>query len=192
MDQPLGRAVGNALEVREARETVRGDGPPDFTELVLDACARLLALSDLGVDGAEGRRRAEQAMADGSALVAYERWIRAQGGDPSEDALPRAPVVAPVEASRAGHVARLGATRIGLAALHLGAGRQTKDDTIDHAVGIVCRRKRGDAVTAGEILAEVHARDETAAAGAVREIHAAYELADAPPAPRRLVLDVLS
>jgi len=192
MDQPLGRAVGNALEVREARDTVRGDGPPDFTELVLDACARLLALSDLGVDDAEGRRRAEQAVADGSALVAYERWIRAQGGDPSEEALPRAPVVAPVEASRTGYVARLGATRVGVTALHLGAGRQTKDDTIDHAVGIVCRRKRGDAVAAGEILAEVHARDETAAAGAVREIHAAYELADEPPAPRRLLLDVLS
>src|SRR6187402_2025324 len=82
MDQPLGRAVGNALEVHEARDTVRGDGPDDFTELVLDATARLLAHSDLGVDLEEGRRRAEAAVADGSALEAYERWIRAQGGDP--------------------------------------------------------------------------------------------------------------
>src|SRR2546430_6271946 len=77
MDQPLGRAVGNALEVREAVATIRGEGPPDFTELVLDASARLLALSDLGVDPAEGRRRAEEAVADGSATAAYERWIRA-------------------------------------------------------------------------------------------------------------------
>jgi pyrimidine-nucleoside phosphorylase len=182
MDQPLGHAVGNALEVHEARDTIRGDGPPDFAELVLEASARLLALSDLGVDEAEGRRLAEQAVADGSALAAYERWIRAQGGDPSEDALPRAPVVAPVEASRAGHIARLEAIRVGVAALHLGAGRQTTDDTIDHAVGIVCRRKRGD---------EVAATGEGAAAEAVRTVHAAYEIADEPPAPRPLILDVL-
>ena len=79
MDQPLGAAVGNALEVREAVETITGEGPPDLTELVLDASARLLALSDLGVDVDEGRRRAEQAMTDGSARDTYERWIRGAG-----------------------------------------------------------------------------------------------------------------
>ena len=93
MDQPLGHAVGNALEIREALDTVRGDGPSDFTELVLSACAHLLALSDLGVDEAEGRRRAEAAVADGSAAEVWERWIAAQGGDPDEAALPVAPVV---------------------------------------------------------------------------------------------------
>jgi pyrimidine-nucleoside phosphorylase len=191
MDQPLGRAVGNALEVREARDTIRGEGPPDFTELVLDACARLLALSDLGVDEAEGRARAEAAVADGSALARYDQWIRAQGGDPAEEALPRARVVLPVEASRDGHVAALGAIRIGTAALELGAGRRTKDDEIDHAVGIVCIRKRGDSVAAGDVLAEVHARDDASAARAAEEVASAYELADEPPAPRPLLLDVL-
>jgi pyrimidine-nucleoside phosphorylase len=192
MDQPLGFAVGNALELREAVATIRGEGPPDFTELVLDAGARLLALSDLGIDVGEGRRRAEAALADGSALAAYERWIRAQGGDPDQDVLPTAPVVAQVEASRAGYVARLGATAIGLAALHLGAGRRTKDDAIDHSVGVVCRRKRGDEVAAGEVLAEIHARDEAGVAEAVREVLAAYELGDEPPAKRPLVLDILA
>src|SRR6266540_4828928 len=191
MDQPLGHAVGNALELHEAIATIRGDGPPDFTELVLAACARLLALSDLGVDEGEGRRRAEQAVQDGSALAAYERWIRAQGGDPNEDALPAAPVVAQVEAPRGGYVRALGAIRVGYAALRLGAGRRTKEDAIDHAVGVVCRRKRGDEVAAGELLAEVHARDETSAADSVREVLAAYELGDEPPARRALVLDVL-
>ncbi len=191
MDQPLGHAVGNALELHEAIATIRGDGPPDFTELVLAACARLLALSDLGVDEGEGRRRAEQAVQDGSALAAYERWIRAQGGDPNEDALPAAPVVAQVEAPRGGYVRALGAIRVGYAALRLGAGRRTKEDAIDHAVGVVCRRKRGDEVAAGELLAEVHARDETSAADGVREVLAAYELGDEPPARRALVLDVL-
>jgi pyrimidine-nucleoside phosphorylase len=191
MDQPLGYAVGNALEIREAVATLRGNGPPDFGELVLDASARLLALSDLGIDEPEGRSRAEAAVADGSALGAYERWIEAQGGDPREEALPQARVVAQVEASRAGYVSRLGAIAVGRAALHLGAGRRTKDDTIDYAVGVVCRRKRGDEVAAGEVLAEVHAQDEAAAAAAVREVTAAYELSDEPPPARTLVLEVL-
>ena len=85
MDQPLGRAVGNALEVREALDTVRGDGPPDFTELVLDACAHLLALSDLGVDEEEGRRLAEQAVAEGSAAEVWSRWIARAGRRPRRE-----------------------------------------------------------------------------------------------------------
>jgi pyrimidine-nucleoside phosphorylase len=191
MDQPLGRTVGNALEVREALETIRGEGAPDFTELVLDASARLLALSDLGVDEAEGRRRAEQAIADGSAVAAYERWIRAQGGDPDEAALPRAPVVREIPAPGDGVVARCGAIAIGLAALHLGAGRRTKDDSIDHAVGVVCRAKRGDRVLAGEVLAEVNAADEASAAAAAADVLAAYELADEAPPDHGILLDVL-
>ncbi len=192
MDQPLGCAVGNALEVREALATLRGDGPPDFAELVLDSAAHLLALSDLGVDESEARRRAEQAVADGSALAAYERWIRAQGGDPDEDALPKAPYVREVFAPRDGHVARLAALQVGLAALHLGAGRREKSDPVDHAVGIVCRHRRGDAVERGEALAEIHARDEASADEAADVLLAAYELADEPPVPQPIVLDTLA
>ena len=143
MDQPLGAAVGNSLEVLEALETVRGNGPEDFTELVLDASARLLVLSDLGIDEAEGRRRAEAAVSDGSAETVWRRWIAAQGGDPDESVLPVAPVVLEVTAPRTGWVHELGAIRVGNAAVHLGAGRRTKDDAVDHAVGIVCRVKRG-------------------------------------------------
>ncbi len=191
MDQPLGAAVGNAVEIREAVATLRGEGPADFTELVLTAVGRLLALSDLDVDEGEGRRRATAAIADGSALDAYERWIRAQGGDPDLGALPTAPVVREVQASADGYVTRIAATRIGLAALHLGAGRRTKDDAIDHSVGIVCRRKRGDRVARDDVLAEVHARDEAAAAEAATAVLAAYELGDEPPRDRRIVLDVI-
>jgi pyrimidine-nucleoside phosphorylase len=192
MDQPLGYAVGNALEVREARDTVRGAGPPDFTELVLDASARLLALSDLGVDAAEGRRRVEAAVADGSALAKYDEWVRAQGGEPAEDALPRAPVVAPVESQRDGYVTTLRAVDIGVAALHLGAGRRTKDDDIDHSVGVVCRRKRGDAVTRGDVLAEIHARDDAGASEAAQAVLDAYAFADDPPPQGPLLLAVLA
>jgi pyrimidine-nucleoside phosphorylase len=191
MDQPLGAAVGNALEVREALETVRGNGPPDFTELVLDACSRLLELSDLGIDEVEGRRRAEAAVADGSAEAAWWRWIEAQGGATNEDALPVAPVVRPVTAPAAGYVRRLGAIRVGNAALHLGAGRRTREDSVDHAVGVVCHAKRGDLVEVGGLLAEIHARSEATAAEAAAEVLAAYELAPEPPAHRPVLLEVV-
>jgi thymidine phosphorylase len=191
MEQPLGRAVGNALEIREAVETLQGKGPADFAELVLVACAKLIALSDLGVDGAEGRRRAEAAIADGSALAAYETWIRNQGGDPSLDALEVAPVVLDVVAPAAGFVTRLGAIAVGMAALHLGAGRSKKDDVIDHAVGVVVERKRGDRVAAGDVLARIHARTEASARQAAGEVLAAYAIGPEAPAPRPIILDVL-
>ncbi len=92
---------------------------------------------------------------------------------------------------RAGHVQRLGALPVGLAALRLGAGRVTKDDPIDHAVGVVCAKKRGDPVEEGEPLAEIHARDEDSAAEAAADVLAAYELGDEPPRPRPIVLDTL-
>jgi len=191
MDQPLGSAVGNALEIREAVDTIAGNGPPDFTELVLDACARLLALSDLGVDVAEGRRLAEDAVADGSATAAYQRWIRAQGGDPDRAALPSAPIVREVRATYAGVVVRLGALAIGHAALELGAGRRTKEDAVDHAVGVVCHAKRGHAVSAGDLLAEVHARDEQSAAAAAIQVQAAYAIGDELPRQHGILLDVV-
>ena len=192
MDQPLGSAVGNALEIRETIATLRGEGPADFTELVLGASAHLLALSDLGIDETEGRRRAEAAVQDGSALALYERWISAQGGDPSEDSLPVAPVVRTVSANADGFVTAIGATDIGTAALRLGAGRQTKEAGIDHSVGILCLKKRGDAVAAGEALAEVHARDDEAAEQAEAEVRAAYELGGEAPAARPIVLETIT
>jgi len=193
MDQPLGAAVGHALEVREAVETITAEGPPDFTELALDASARLLVLSDLGVDLAEGRRLAEEATTNGSARETYERWIRAQGGDPELDALPRAPVVREVVAPRAGVVSRLAALEIGIASLELGGGRRTKDDEIDHAVGVVCSAKRGQTVARGQVLADVHARDEESAARAAEAVLEAYEIGDEPPRSHHgILLDVIA
>ena len=184
MDQPLGRAVGNAVEVREAVETISGGGPADFRELVVDACGQLLALSDLEVDEAEGRRRAEAAMTDGSARARYEEWIRAQGGDPDLGALPLAPVVAPLLSPTAGYLRELRARE-------LGAGRHRAGDPVDHAVGVICLKKRGDAVAEGEPLAEIHARDAAAAERAATALLAAYEFGETAPVPRPLVLDVL-
>jgi pyrimidine-nucleoside phosphorylase len=191
MDQPLGRAVGNALEVREAIATLRGEGPADLTELVLRSAAQLLALSDLGIDEEEGRRRAETAVADGTALAVYKRWIAAQGGEPNEDALPSAPVIRTVPARKGGFVQSVSALGIGRAAVHLGAGRTHKEDAIDHAPGIVCLARVGDPVKVGAALAEVHARDETSADSAADEVALSYTIGRQPPAHPELVLGVL-
>jgi pyrimidine-nucleoside phosphorylase len=192
MDQPLGSAVGHALEVREAVATISGHGPADFDELVVDACAKLLALSDLGIDEQEGRLRAQRAQADGSALRSYDRWIRAQGGDPDLAALPVAPVVKEVSATRDGVVTRLRARDVGVAALELGGGRRTKDDVIDHAVGVVLHVKRGQKVARGQLLADVHARDEDSAGRGVVAVLDAYEIGDDVPREHGILLDVVS
>ena len=186
MDQPLGAAVGNALEVREALETVRGNGPPDFTELVLDACSRLLELSDLDIDEAEGRRRAEAAVADGSAEAAWWRWIEAQGGTTDEAALP----------GRAGHPPGDGARPAATCAVWArfvsgtprctsarAGGRRRTRSTMPSASSVT--RSVATLVEAGDLLAEIHARTEATAAEAAAEVLAAYELGpEAAPAPR--------
>jgi pyrimidine-nucleoside phosphorylase len=191
MDQPLGRAVGNALEVREAVETLRGEGPQDLTELVLGASVDMLVLSDLDIDRDSARRRALAAIETGAALATYERWVAAQGGDPSVASLPTAPVTELVRSPRDGYVERIATSALGRAAMHLGAGRATKDDAIDHAVGVVCVAKRGDRVEREDPLAYVHARDRDSARRAVEEVAACYALAPQAPHSRPLVLDVL-
>src|SRR5436190_18684934 len=178
MDQPLGHAVGNALEVREAWQALSGRGPADLRELILDSAAQLLALSDLDVDEEEGRRRAESALEDGSALRAYDRWVRAQGGDPDQARLPIAPFVRSVEAPQDGYVRELRAREIAITAMELGAGREVAGEPIDHSVGVVCHAKRGDRVERGEPLAEIHARDEAGAAAAEVRLLGAYEVGD--------------
>jgi pyrimidine-nucleoside phosphorylase len=190
MDQPLGHAVGNALEVREAWQTLSGRGPADLRELVVDSAAQLLALADIDVDEEEGRRRAQSALDDGSALRAYDRWVRAQGGDPDPDRLPIAPVVRSVAAPEDGYVRELRAREIAITAMELGAGREVAGEPIDHAVGVLCHAKRGDRVKRGEPLAEIHARDEVGAAAAEARVLAAYEIGGEPE-PRPLVLDVI-
>jgi pyrimidine-nucleoside phosphorylase len=193
MDQPLGWAIGNALELREARSLLAGEeAPPDLFSLAVQAAGRLVSLSDLGVDVDEGTRRAERAIEDGSALAAYERWIAAQGGDASPDVLPDAPVRMELVADRAGFVAAVSALGVGRAALELGAGRVTKDDSIDHSVGIRCFAKRGDAVDPGQPLAEIHARDDASAERAAEQIRPLIEIGDEAQPPRPIVLETLT
>ena len=192
MDQPLGWAIGNALEVDEVRRMLAGeDTPPDLFSLAVQATGRLLALSDLGIDAEEGTRRAEQALDDGSALATFSRWIEAQGGDPAPEALPTAPVVHELAADDEGFVAEISALGLGRVALELGAGRRTKDDAIDHAVGIRCFAKRGDALAPGQPLAEIHARDKESARRAAERIRELVTITGEPQPPRPIVLETL-
>jgi pyrimidine-nucleoside phosphorylase len=190
MEQPLGQAVGNALEVQEAYDTLAGGGPADLRELVITAATFLLSLSDLGLDEEAARERATASLADGTALEAYERWILSQGGAPDPASLPRAPVVRGVVAPTSGHVRAVRAREVAEVAMHLGAGRERKEDPIDHAVGVVCWAKRGDRVERAQPLAEIHARDDAAAESAEAALLSAFEIGDEPE-PRPLVLDVL-
>jgi len=177
MEEPLGCAVGNALEVAEAVETLEGNGPADFTELCLVAAGLMLG----------DREAAEGALRSGRALAAYREWIAAQGGDPDAP-LPAAPDVIEVRADRSGVVERCHSRGIAEAAMRLGAGRARKEDAVDHAVGIVVHRKRGDRVEAGDVLATVHSRGPADEAG----VRASFELADGDVEREPVVLEVLS
>ena len=193
MDQPLGWAIGNAVEIEEARALLAGDdSPPDLFSLAVQVAGRLLSLSDLGIDADEGAKRAQAAIDDGSALEAYERWITAQGGDPSLDVLPRASATKELTADRDGFVAGVSALGLARVALDLGAGRRTKEDDVDHAVGIRCFAKRGDEVQPGQVLAIVYAQDESSAARTVDEIRELISIADEPQPRRPIVLETLA
>ena len=176
MEEPLGNAVGNAVEVREAVATLRGEGPEDLRELCLHAAGELVG----------DRAAAERALASGEAYERYERWIAAQGGDPAAP-LPEAPVIMDVPAPREGVVQRCHALAVGRAAAALGAGRTRKEDAVDHAVGIVVLRKRGDVVERGEPLARVHARGEVDA----EAVAACFEIGDEPADRAPLILEML-
>ncbi|MDF2961580.1 MAG: thymidine phosphorylase [Paenibacillus sp.] len=160
MDEPLGLAIGNALEVREAIDTLRGEGPEDLTELCLVLGAHMLRLGGKAASDSEARSRAEQLLQSGAALAKLKELIAAQGGKPEladrPELLPQAAYQVPVPALEDGTVARIDAEALGVTAMMLGAGRATKEDEIDLAVGIVLHKKVGDRVTAGETIAELH------------------------------------
>jgi len=184
MDEPLGWAVGNALEVAEAIETLRGGGPADLRDLCAALAGEMLWLVG-AADGPEhGRKKAEEALLSGSGLEWLRRWIATQGGDPRvvEDPsrMGRAPLVKPVHAPRAGWVRRVDARGVAEAALTLGAGRAKKEDSIDHRVGVVLKAKTGDEVARGEPLAEIHARDAGSLERALQMVSQAYALGDDP------------
>ncbi len=195
MDQPLGSAIGNAVEVAEAVATLQGGGPTDLVELCLNLGAQMLTLARIVEGPVAARSQLEQLLASGKALAKFQELVKAQGGDPRvvdrPTVLPTAPMRVPVPALAEGIVRGIDGEAIGLAAMILGAGRAKKDDVIDPAVGIVLRRKVADRVARGESLADVHARESTRAEEAVRRVQAAYQIGSTAPGPRPLIHEVV-
>ena len=186
MDQPLGRAVGNSLEVWEAIDTLRGEGPADFKEVVFALGSQMLMLAGRAADEKEARALMEGVIEDGSALDKFAQFVRAQGGDAAPvyntSLLPVAGKTLEVTAKESGYVHRILAEDIGIACMTLGGGRETKESAIDLSVGIILEKKNGDAVSDGEVLATIYGNDDAKMQAAYEKIAHAYEIAKEPAA----------
>lgn len=181
MNQPLGCAVGNALEVIEASDTLRGRGPDDLLRVSEVLSSEMVRLA-LGVTMSEAEERVRKAVDSGAAYAKFEEWIRAQGGACGESglALAAAPVQQPIRAERAGYVSAVNALVIGQAAAGLGAGRAALGELIDHRVGVVLHARPGDAVKVGQRLATLHAADDSQVAERAAQVIAAYSWSESP------------
>ena len=192
MDAPLGLTVGNALEVVESVDVLRGGGPTDVRETSLELAAQMIVLGSAAADIEEARRTAERVLDSGAALEVFTRFVEAQGGDPrvTDDLslLPRASIVAPVTAIAAGDVTAIDSLEIGLAGVGLGAGRVRTGEAVDPAVGVVIGTPVGSSIAAGETLATIHASSEEAAARAVERVRDAFTIGgDVPPGGTRIL-----
>jgi thymidine phosphorylase len=181
MDVPLGRAVGNAVEVEESIATLRGEGPADLVEVTLELAGQMLELAGLDADPAA-------ALADGRALERFRAMIAAQGGA-LDVPLPRAAHAEAVVAPRAGWMQRLDARAVGLAAWRLGAGRARQEDPVDPAAGVLCLVKPGEQVEPGQPVLELHSDDADRIAGARQALEGAFEIGPQSPAARPLILE---
>ncbi len=195
MEEPLGSAVGNALEVKEAIALLRGEFGGEFLELCLTLGACILTESGAAENDAAARERLKAAIADGSALAKLAEFVKAQGGDERAvydvSLLPRAPVVMPAPSPVSGYVNHIDAEKVGLVSMHLGGGRETKDSVIDLSVGVLLLRKVGDRVEVGESLAVIHAADEAAALRAAEELAGAYSIVPEKPVRPPFIRDIV-
>jgi len=196
MNQPLGHAIGNALEVQEAIETLRGGGPEDFREHCLVVASHMLVLGGIADNEAAARRMAESAIRDGSGFARFRQLVNAQGGDASyldhPEKLPAAPLVETVPAPRSGYLSQIHARKIGEAVVTMGGGRERKEDTIDHAVGVVIHKKVGDYTEKGQPLFTLHANSPQSLEEARNRILAAHQWSDSPVEPLPLFYGVIS
>jgi thymidine phosphorylase len=181
MDAPLGRAVGNAVEVAEAVAALRGEGPADLAEVTLALAREMLRLAGLDADPAA-------ALADGRALDRFRAMVAAQGGDPDAP-LPCAAHTETVSAPEAGWMHRLDARAVGVAAWRLGAGRARKEDPVDPAAGVICLAKPGDQVERGQPLLELRSNDDDRITGALQALEGAIEIGPDRPAAQSHILE---
>lgn len=195
MDQPLGMAVGNALEVKEAIATLRGEGPKDFTELCMVLGSQMLMAGGKALSVEQARAALTKVIEDGSALRKLSEFVEAQGGDPTAvtdpSLLPKASMVVPVCADRDGFVGQIACEDVGICSLLLGGGRETKESKIDLSVGILLEKKKGDAVKKGDVLGYLHANDEQRLEAAKDKFLNAYAITDSRPETEPLIKGIL-
>lgn len=195
MNQPLGQAVGNALEVKEAIQTLHNQGPDDFSEHCLVVAAHMLALGDVVQDAEAGKMVATKALENGEAWEKFKQLIAVQGGDiayiEDPERLPKARLIEPIGSPRNGFLSKVDARIVGETACMLGAGRAKKSDAVDHAVGIEVLCNVGDVVKEGQELFKVHANDETRLAEAVQRLFTAIAWSDNPVEPLPLFYGVV-
>ena len=195
MSQPLGYAVGNALEIIEAIETLKGNGPEDLTNLVIALASRMLVLAEVAQTIEEGEVKIKALLASGEAVEKLKEWIGLQGGNIAaiEDysLLPGAAHTMPIYLNQTGYVKAIDAEEVGKAALLLGAGRETKESTIDLGVGLVIHKKIGDKVEAGEAVATFYYNDTSRLEGAVQTLQAAYEITQEEVSKNTLIYDLI-
>lgn len=195
MDQPLGRAVGNALEVQEAIDTLNGCGPADFTELCVNLGIQMLQAGGIASDAETAEEMLRRTISDKSALRKLAQFVRAQGGDDravyDPQMLPKASVVEPVRSLEEGYISRIDCEEIGICSLILGGGRETKESVIDLSVGLLLEKKTGDYVKKGDILAYLHANDREKAEAAKQRFLKAYHISKDKPAEQVLIRAVI-
>jgi pyrimidine-nucleoside phosphorylase len=195
MEQPLGNAVGNSLEVAEAIATLRGCGPSDFAEHCLVVAAEMLCLGEKAASTEAARKVLRSSLESGGALHKFEEWVRAQGGETQviDDItlMPEAKLRMDLQSPRDGYVAAINAMRVGVATVDLGAGRAKKGDPIDHAVGVVLHKKVGDRVMSGEPLLTIHANDADRLGKAKSALLAAYGWSEAAVQPAPLIRRII-
>lgn len=196
MDQPLGWAVGNALEVEEAIATLKGQGPPDLYQLCLELGAQMLMLAQKATTREEAIAILEKMITEGKALAKFQEFIQAQGGQVQVTENPRAylPQAAyqhPVRSPKSSFVSKIDAQQVGLATLILGAGRETKDSPIDLAVGVVLHKKVGQQVRENEPIATIYGNDWEKIHAAQEKLLQAYSFAPSPPPQRPLIFDII-
>ncbi len=195
MNQPLGKAVGNSLEVIEAIETLRGEGPEDIQELSLQLSGIMIYMGGKAADISEGYEMAKEALTSGKGIKKFREFIRAQGGNPdiTEDyeLLPFADFEIEIQAPKDGYIAGIDAQKTGIACQRSGAGRATKEDSIDLAAGIVFNKKTGDAVKRGEPLAVIYSTDDSKLESAAFELMDAFELSDKPVKTPALIKEII-
>jgi pyrimidine-nucleoside phosphorylase/thymidine phosphorylase len=195
MDQPLGYAVGNALEVMEVSQTLRNEGPADLTQLSVELAARMIHLANPSQPIDSARERAGELLASGEALAKLQQVIAAQGGNPEAlnqfELLPNATGAREIISPRAGYVTRINAEDVGQASVLLGAGRDTMEKPIDPAVGIILERKVGEKVPAGGRLCTLYYTDETHLEEAAQLVEDAFHISANAAEPRELVLEVV-